>query len=62
MQASFRPGHILVANNPLADNNELFTIERIGRNGCVFDTRWRLLDISLFRHATPQEIKLGHRI
>ena len=41
---------------------ELFEVERKGRDGSLFDTRWRLLNIAHFRIATPAEIAAGHRI
>lgn len=42
--------------------NELFEIESKGKNGGLYDTKWRKLHIESFRHATPAEIKAGHRI
>lgn len=41
---------------------DLFEVERKGRDGSFFDTRWRLLNIAHFRIATPAEIAAGHRI
>ena len=41
---------------------EPIQIERVGRNGEYYDTKWRMLNIDLFRHATPEEIKAGRRL
>lgn len=37
-------------------------IDRIGLHGGFYDTKWRLLNISKFRHATDAEIEAGRRL
>jgi len=39
---------------------EAVRIDRVGKFGGYFDSKWRLLSISKFRHATPEEIKQGY--
>ena len=41
---------------------ELFEINRVGINGELFDTKWRLLNPPAFRHATTEEIKAERRL
>ena len=52
----------LVVKDPAHPNNELFIVERIGRNGEVYDTRWRKLNVEQFRYADPDEIEARHRL
>ena len=59
--SQFKVGDYVVAKDTYK-TNELFQIERKGSFGGMYDTKWRLLDLRQFRHATPAEIKAGHRI
>lgn len=60
MSFDFKKGDKLVAAT--MDCLEIFEVDRIGRNGEVYDTRWRRLNVEHFRHATDEEIRAGHRI
>ena len=59
---SFQVGDKLVVKDPNHSRNDIFEVGMIGTYGGVYDIRWRLLRIDLFRHATPEEIEAGHRI
>ena len=59
--SQFKVGDYVVAKDKYT-TNELFQIERKGSFGGMYDTKWRLLDLRQFRHATDAEIKTGHRI
>lgn len=59
-EPEFKVGDLLVATN--GHCNEIFEVERKGSNGGFYDTRWRKLNVKCFRHATPAEIKAGHRL
>lgn len=57
----FTVGDYLVAKRQF-ECNELFRVERIGKNGGIYDEKWRLLLIGKLRHATLEEIKAGRRL
>lgn len=46
-------------NHPLC---EVFEVAVIGRNGEVYDTKWRMLNMHLFRRADKEEIEAGKRL
>ena len=58
--SQFKQGDILVTKEP--SHLELFEVERIGRNGELYDTRWRMLNTEHFKHATDEEIAAGMRL
>ena len=57
----FKVGDYLVAKRQFK-SNELFKVDRIGRNGRIYDDKWRLLHDEKFELATPEEIKAGRRL
>lgn len=59
--SQFEVGDYVVAKDTY-NTNELFQLESYGFFGGMYDTKWRLLDLRQFRHATPAEIKAGYRI
>lgn len=56
----YKLGDHLVAE-PQFETNELFRVERIGRNGEIYDEEWRLLYGDNFNYATEKEIAQGYR-
>lgn len=60
--SSYKVGDKLVVDDQLIQCDELFTVDRIGRYGEIFDYRWRMLRIEKFRRATQDEIVKGNRI
>lgn len=60
IERGFQIGHKIVAIDDPCD--EVFEIERSGRYGELFDTRWRLLKTNLYRLATPKEIEANKRL
>lgn len=53
---------VIPIKQPESEFMHAIQIERIGVYGGFYDTKWRLLSISKFRHATPQEIEAGRRL
>lgn len=53
---------VIPIKQPESEFMHAIQIERIGVYGGFYDTKWRLLSISKFRHATPEEIKAGHKL
>lgn len=59
---SYKVGDKLVVDDTSIQCDELFTVDRVGRYGEIFDSRWRMLRIEKFRYATQDEIIKGKRI
>lgn len=57
----YKVGDYLVAKRKFK-SNELFKIDRIGRNGDLYDNTWRVLVRYNLRYATTEEIKAGRRL
>lgn len=57
----FEIGDSLVAIDINDPCEEVFKIERKGHDGGFYDTKWRLLNIELFRHANDAEIEANKR-
>lgn len=56
--SEYKVGDYLVAKRQFK-SNELFKVERIGRNGGIYDDKWLLLHNIYLEPATEKEIKAG---
>lgn len=58
----YKVGDYLVAKRKFK-SNELFKVDRIGRNGELYDNTWRVLVRNdNYELANPEEIKAGKRL
>lgn len=60
--SKYRVGDIVVALSEI-EFDDLIKIDRIGRDGSLWDNRWRMVRNSeMVRLATEEEIKVGRRL
>lgn len=62
MDVLFKIGDRLVAKDPNSQCDDIFEVERIGANGEIYDTKWRMLIIENLRRAKPEEIQANKRL
>lgn len=62
MKTTYKKGDKFVASDPSHADNTVFEVDRIGRDGEVYDTKWRKLNLKHMRPATSKEIQANTRL